>query len=94
MDLKSQINLVVFSILFGLIFSFYLRLIYPYIIKQKRIVYYILSFLTIFNFTLFYFVMLLKINNGLLHIYSFLCIVIGFIIEYTLHLIIDKHIKK
>lgn len=94
MSLSVQINLILFSIIFGILFSLYLRLTYPYIVKQKKLVYYILSFLTIFNFNLFYFVMLMKINNGLIHIYSFMCIAIGFIIEYTLHFIIDKHIKK
>lgn len=94
MSLKVQINLILISILFGSLFSLYLRFLYPYIKKQKKYVYYFLSFFTVFNFSLLYFVILQKINNGILHIYAFLCIIIGFLLEHTLHSLLDNHIKK
>ena len=81
MSLLIQLKLIIFSFFFGIYLSIMLKINYKYIYKTK-ILYRILvnTAFTLFN-TLLYFFILLKINQGILHYYSLICIVLGFIVE-------------
>lgn len=90
MDLYTQIKLISFSFLFGIYFGFMLDVNCKYIKSKSKFYNLIFTiFFMLFN-TLLYFYILQKINNGILHYYSFLCIVIGVICE---NIIVNK-IKK
>lgn len=81
MNLYIQIKLILFSFLFGVYFSFMLDVNCKYM-KSKSLLYNSLFtiFFMLFN-TFLYFYILQNINNGILHYYSFLCIVLGVFIE-------------
>ena len=84
MSLIVQIKLIIFSFFFGIVFSLFISLNYKLIYNNNPIVKAISSLLCIIIATLTYFIMLEKINDGILHIYSLLVVIIGFIIESTI----------
>lgn len=94
MNLHVQILLIIYSLLYGIVFSACLEMNYKYIYKQKRIPKYILSFLFIVNFVFLYFIVLRRINNGILHFYSFIFVGIGFVLAQVLINYLDKKHKK
>lgn len=77
MSLLYQIFSIVYSIVFG--FTFYK--IYIFLnnyTKRFNMMYKILNtFLIILNFTLLYFLILIKINDGIVNMYIIICIFMG-----------------
>lgn len=94
MILDTQIKTLFYSFLFGIYFSFIVYLTYKYIYKLKKYYKIIITFFFIFFNTLIYFLILLKINNGIIHIYGIFSLLLGFLIEHYLQNIIEKQIKK
>lgn len=76
MTLDIQIRTFLVSILFGILFSFLMDMLY----KQK-IFNIILSFIVILIFTIIYFFVLLKINNAIIHPYYVIAFIIGFCLQ-------------
>lgn len=77
MDLITQIKLVLFSFLFGIFFAFMLDVNCKYINSKRKIYRTIFTIFFMFFHVLLYFWILQKINSGILHYYSFLCILLG-----------------
>lgn len=78
MSLKIQIYSVLYSFLFGIYFSYILKLFKKYIYNNNIIIK-ILSNLTIVIINSFiYFIGINKINNGILHPYTFITLILGF----------------
>lgn len=94
MNLKMQIHLILYSFLYGFILSILLDINYKYSYKKSLLIKYIISFLFAINASLIYFFFLQKINNGILHPYSFLWIIIGFTLSHFTNAYLDKHHKK
>lgn len=90
MNLKIQIILLLFSFLFGMFFSYFLNVNYKYIYNKYLYIKITITFLFVLINTLIYFIILQKINNGQLHIYSFIAIALGILIEN----LIARKIKK
>ena len=90
MDLYIQIKLIIFSFLFGVYFGFLLDINIDFIKEYSKIKTFIFyCVFMIFNSN-FYFYVLEKINNGILHYYSFLFVIIGVIIQ---NIVVNK-LKK
>ena len=81
MSLPVQLKLVLFSFLFGIYLSITLNINYKYIYSTKFIFKLTVTTTYILFNTLLYFYILLKINEGILHYYSLICIVLGFLLE-------------
>ena len=80
MDLETQIQSVAISIFFGLFVSLTFNLLYPFVLKLNKTVKFFITFLYVFiNVTLF-FLLLMLVNNGIIHIYFLLSLLIGFCI--------------
>lgn len=94
MNLQVQIYLILYSFIYGFILSILLDINYAFIYKKKLFIKYIISFLFAINASFIYFFFLQKINNGILHIYSFLWILIGFTLSHFTVTYLDKHFKK
>jgi len=77
MTLITQIKLVLFSFLFGVFFSFMLDVNCKYINSKRKIYSIIFTVFFMLFHVLLYFWILQKINCGILHYYSFLCILLG-----------------
>ena len=94
MTLKVQIISLFFSFLYGMFFSFLLSLTYKIIYNNNKIIRVLSSFFFIIFNSLFYFYILLKINNGIIHIYLFFSLIIGYITEQFIYNKIALKIKK
>lgn len=90
MNLETQIKLVVFSLVFGIFFALMIDINHKYLYESKRYFKIIFTFLFILINTILYFLVLKKINEGIIHIYSIICIILGFFIE---HFIKNKVVK-
>lgn len=81
MSLKLQIYSVFFSFLFGIFFSVTLLFIYKKIKLKKRAWRVLFNLLFILTHTFLYYFILEKVNNGILHPYCILSILVGFILS-------------
>ena len=91
MTLKIQIISLIVSFLYGIFFSFLLNINYKIIYNENKFKKIIGTFLFIIFNSLLYFYILLKINNGIVHIYCIFSIITGYIME---NFVINKKIKK
>ena len=80
MNLKIQFYSFVVSFLFGMLFFILLD-------TNKKIIYMsfnfgkiLVSLLFLLAMSLLYFLLLLYINHGYIHIYFFLCIIVGYVV--------------
>lgn len=90
MSLDIQIYTILISFFFGVYFFFFLKLNKKLIFHKNRIFSLLYTlFIFILN-TIFYFWILLKINDGIFHIYEILCLLLGYMITKY---IIDKYTK-
>ena len=79
-ELNVQIKLIIFSLIYGFLFSIILDIIYPFIKKRKKVSRLGLSFLLVMLMAIVYFVAIDKIGYVIFHIYSIFAIVVGFVL--------------
>ena len=94
MNLKTQIILVIFSFIYGFLFSIFLNINYKFIYSNNKFIKIATSFIIILISVLVYFIGIRKINNAILHPYSILMVILGFFVDICLHSIIAKKSKK
>lgn len=90
MTLEIQIKLLLFSFVFGVFFALMIDINHKYLYSNKFIFKIIFTFFFILVNNFIYFLILKKINEGIIHIYSIICIILGFFIE---HIITKKVVK-
>ena len=83
MNLKLQIYSFVFSFLFGTILSVFTNLNYGLLFNKNKKIKILGNFLFLFDFSLIYFLGIKLINNGILHIYFLLLLILGFLLSYS-----------
>ncbi len=85
MVLTIQINSLIFSFVYGVIFYVLLEINYKFLYNEKLLIKVIYTlFFLLFN-TILYFIGLIKINNGAVHVYFILSILVGFVLASILH---------
>lgn len=94
MSLDIQIKTISTSFFFGIYFAFIILLNYKLTYKLKKIYNIIITFLVIFFNTLLYFLVLLDVNNGIVHIYGLLSMLSGCLLEQYFEHLIEKIHKK
>lgn len=94
MSLEIQILLVIISFLFGIFFEFIHTISYKIIYCKKIFIRVIFTFILIFLQSLLYFYVLLKVNNGIIHIYGIISLLVGMISFYYMKLLFYKKRKK
>ena len=94
MKLNVQINLLVLKFFFGFVFSILLNINYKFIYNSNKFIKFISSFVLILSAVLSYFIGIKKINNAILHPYSGLMIIIGFLLDTILFKFIANKLKK
>ena len=77
-SLEIQLKSIVFSFLYGVFFSILLNINYKFIYFSKGIKKIILNLFFVIDNTFLYFIILRYLNNGVLHAYFLLSIVLGF----------------
>ena len=85
MNLKLQIYSFVFSFLFGIILSVFTNLNYRLLFNKNKKIKILGNFLFLFDFSLIYFLGIKLINNGILHIYFLLLLILGFLLSYSFY---------
>ena len=93
-DLSLQFKLVIFSFIFGFMFSASLEGFNKIIKKYSEFLQIILSFIYILFMTFIYFIGIQKIGNAIFHIYSIINIIVGFLFYDILIKIIANNNKK
>ena len=73
-----QIKSIAFSFLYGMFFSFLLNLNYKFIYYSKGIAKVLINIFFVVDNVLLYFIILRYINNGIVHFYFLLSLVIGY----------------
>ena len=92
-SLAIQIKLLIFSLIYGFLFSILLDFFYPFIKKVKKLYQIILSFIFILFMAIIYFVAIDKIGYIIFHMYSIIAIIIGFISYDIMIKVIEKRLK-
>ena len=93
-NLSIQIKLITFSFIFGFLLSFFIDEFYSRLNKIKKIYEIVLSFLLVAFMSSIYFIGIQIISNSILHIYSIICIVFGFIFYDLIIKIIANNNKR
>ena len=78
MSLKIQIHSVLYSFLFGIYFSYILKLFKKYIYNNNIIIKTVSNLVIVIINSFIYFIGINKINNGILHPYTFITLILGF----------------
>lgn len=78
-DLSIQIKLIVFSLIFGFLFSMILDIVYQFMNNKRKNVCMLISLFNIIFMSTIYFIGINKIGFGIFHIYSLFCVICGFI---------------
>ncbi len=81
MDLTTQIYTFLFSCLYGLLFFGIIDIIKNHIIKYRLFIQVFFSLVFSLAMALLYFYILVKINDGIIHIYYLLAFLIGYYME-------------
>lgn len=90
MNLKVQIIGLIFSFLYGIIFSLLVNINYKYLFSKRLAFKITMTFVFIIDCSLLYFLILKKINEGIIHPYFLLMILIGFYVSFP----ISKKFRK
>ncbi|MDD4733456.1 MAG: hypothetical protein PHU05_01195 [Bacilli bacterium] len=80
MDLKTQIIVLIFSFVYGILFSILVNLSYKLICNFKKVFRILYTFVFVLINSLVYFFVLKLINDAILHYYSLIVIIFGFVI--------------
>lgn len=94
MNLNVQLCLVIFSFIYGIAFSILLDINFKYMKSKTLFINIILSFMFSINSVLIYFIFLKKLNNGILHFYSFIIIILGFFVSHFTLLFLENKTEK
>lgn len=85
MILKIQIYSLLFSFFYGIFVFFLLEINYKLLYTGKIIYRIIISFLFVMFISLLYFYGLLKINNGIIHIYFLIAMFTGYVLSFVVY---------
>lgn len=77
--LSIQIKSIIFSFIYGILFFFLTELNHKYLYNSKGIIKAIINTIYVLDNVLLYFLILKYINNGVLHYYFIISIIIGFL---------------
>jgi hypothetical protein len=80
MALNAQLQSFFFCFTYGLFFSLIYNLNYKYIYKIKTIFKLIISFIFVTDNVLLFYIILVKINYGIIHPYFLLMLLFGFLL--------------
>lgn len=91
MSIRIQIISIIFSFVFGIFFSIFTNVNYKYLFSKNKIYKIFFTFIYILDATLLYFLIIKKINNGVIHLYFLLFIGLGFFVSIIK---INKYINR
>ena len=84
MELSVQLQVLTVSFVYGILFSYLVKIQHRFLFDSKRFYKLLITFLFVFDNCLLYFLILRKINNVVFHIYFLLMLLIGYLFGYYL----------
>ena len=85
MRLDIQIFSLLYSFGYGIVFYVLLEFNHKLLYEGKLFYRIVISFLFVIFASLLYFIILLKINNGILHLYFFISIFTGYLLSFVIY---------
>lgn len=79
MELAIQLQVLIVSFVYGILFSYLIKLQYKFLFDSKLFYKIVITSLFVFDNCLLYFLILRFINNGIFHIYFLFSLIIGYI---------------
>lgn len=79
MELSIQLQAITVSFVYGILFSYLIKIQYRYLFESKLYYKILITTLFIFDNCLLYFLILRMINNVMFHIYFLLLIILGYL---------------
>ncbi|MCI8346345.1 MAG: hypothetical protein HFJ12_00160 [Bacilli bacterium] len=83
MGLRIQIISLFFSFVFGIIFSVCTNINYKFLFCKKKLFQIIITIIYVVDASLAYFLIIRKINEGVIHSYFLISVAIGFFIGFV-----------
>lgn len=83
MELKLQIISLIFSTFYGIVFSICTNLNYRFLFSKNKVFKIVFTIIYIIDFSLLYFLLIKKINQGVIHEYFLLAIGVGYLISFV-----------
>lgn len=80
MELSIQLQTLIVSFVYGILFSYLIKIQYRFLFDSKLFYKIILTLLFIFDNCLLYFLILRTINDGIFHIYFLFSLIIGYLL--------------
>ena len=80
MELSIQLQVLTVSFVYGILFSYLIKLQYKFLFDSKLLYKIFITLLFIFDNCLLYFLILRIINNGVFHIYFLFSLIIGYLL--------------
>lgn len=93
MDLQEQLLSLIFSFSYGIIISYIFNLTYNFINYNDKKYKTLINLLLFINIFLIYFILLKQINDGIIHVYFILVLILGFVLFYKKSIMLRKFIK-
>lgn len=90
MELNIQINSLIVSFIYGIFLFILLEINYKLIYSSNIFIKVVSSILFVSFNTLLYFIILMYINNGYIHLYFFLSMLVGYILCKAVYINICK----
>lgn len=91
MNIKIQIISIIFSFIFGIVFSIFTNVNYRYLFSKNKMYKVFFTFIYVLDATLLYFLIIRKLNEGVVHLYFLLFIGLGFLLGLIK---LNKYINK
>ena len=79
MELSIQLQALTVSFVYGILFSYLIKIQYRYLFESKLYYKILITTLFIFDNCLLYFLILRMINNAMFHIFFLLLIILGYL---------------
>lgn len=79
MELSIQLQAITVSFVYGILFSYLIKIQYRYLFESKLYYKILITTLFVFDNCLLYFLILRMINNAMFHIYFLLLIILGYL---------------
>lgn len=79
MELSVQLQVLIVSFVYGILFSYLIKLQYKFLFDSKLFYKIVITILFVFDNCLLYFLILRTINNGIFHIYFLFSLIVGYL---------------
>lgn len=79
MELAVQLQVLTVSFVYGILFSYLLKMQYKFLFEGKLYYKILITVLFVFDNCLLYFMILKAINNGIFHLYFLFVLILGYL---------------